>query len=172
MIVGGAVYASDGFTPVVNAWISLHDEVNKKDYGMYTDTHGAYTILAPMGTYIFDAWPPEGSRFIHYQESNFTLTGDVTRTLVLRVGFMISGYVFSPDHSTIVPGCWVSLFDPATKEVFGAWTDSSGYYAFLAPPGTYILDVWPPGDSYYQHLKISGISIESDTREDLNLASQ
>lgn len=171
VIVKGIVFASDGYTPVVDAWVSLHDDVNKVDYGAYTETHGAYTILAPEGTYIFDVWPPQGMRLMHYQDRNFTLTEDVTRTIVLRSGFVVAGYVLAPDRTTPVPGCWVSLYDPNTREVFGSWSDANGYYTFLAPSGTYILNVWPPGDSRYQHLKISGMTIQSDTHLDLNLTT-
>jgi len=169
MLVMGTVHASDGFTPVVNAWVSLHDDVNKIDYGQYTETHGAYTILAPAGTYVFDVWAPQGSHFLHYQERNFTLAEDVTRTVLLRTAFTISGYVLASDNSTPVPGSWVSLYDLTTKEVFGAYADPNGYYAFQAPPGTYILDVWPPVDSHYQHVRISAVTIQSDTTMNLNL---
>jgi hypothetical protein len=109
---------------------------------------------------------------VHYQERNFTLTEDADRTIVLRYGFTVAGYVFAPDHPRPVPGCWVSLYDPSTKEVFGAWTDLNGHYTLLAPSGTYILDVWPPGDSHYQHLKISGITIDSDESLNLNLTGE
>jgi hypothetical protein len=257
VFVSGVVYASDGYTPVANVSVSLHDDLNKRDFGAYTDSRGAYTILAPLGTYIFDIWPQQGSHLLHYQERNLTLTEDVTRTIVLRSGFIVTGYVFAPDHVTSVPGswvslynpdskevfgsytdlngyytflappgtyildvwtkegshllhyqeknltltedltrtivlrsgfileghvyapdkstpiprCWVSLYDPKTKEVFGSWTDPSGYYSILAPSGTYILDVWPPADSYYQHLSLSSITIQSDTYLNLNLSA-
>lgn len=76
---------------------------------------------------------PEGARFLHYQDRNFTLTEDATRIVVLRSGFIVSGYVFAPDGSTPFPRCCVSLNNLDTKEVFGSWTDVNGYYSFLAP---------------------------------------
>jgi hypothetical protein len=106
----GIIYAPDGYTPVVDAWVSLHNDASGIDYGACTESHGAYTILAPTGTYILDVWPPQGSHLVHYQERNFTLTEDADRTIVLRYGFTVAGYVFAPDHPTPVPGCWVSLY--------------------------------------------------------------
>ena len=170
--VRGVIYGSDSYSPVVDAWVSLHDDVNGVDYGAYTESHGAYTILAPAGTYILDVWPPQGSHLLHYQERNLTLTQDADRRITLRHGFTVAGYVFAPDGSTPVPGCWISLYDTNTRQLFGAWTDRDGHYSILAPAGTYILDVWPPGDSHYQHLKISGITIDSDESLNLNLTGE
>lgn len=61
--------------------------------------------------------------------------------------YTVQGYVFAPDGTTPLPGCWVSVYDVTLDISWGSWTSPRGYYNFSTVAGVYVLDVWPPSTS-------------------------
>ena len=131
--------------PLAGILINAHSD----DYNTatYTDSTGGYMFILPEGTYDIAAVADSGSLV------NKTYTG-----VTLQAGDALTGYDFVITTETVVSSGFVSGFvvdtlgnpfvamvsiDPTSGSDF-IWTDSSGYFEFEVPAGTYDIYVTPP----------------------------
>jgi hypothetical protein len=172
VILSGLALDSDGITPVPNCWITLYDPISQHDYDSSSNSMGYYEITAPEGDYILDAHPPKRPggplQYIPYQDRDFTLVSDTYKSIVFETGYVVSGFVSDSQHRPIA-GAWVSAYYQPTGRVYGAYTNSIGYYEFVAPPGIYVFDIWPPPGSTSTHFQKTDFVIEGPVEFDANL---
>ena len=105
---------------------------------VYSDSSGYYEIIAPVGTYHINVWPPFDSNYISHDEPAFTVQSSITKNITLATGYKVSGYITG------------SLGAPVNKAVVslgnffcGWYSKSSGRYFVTAPAGTYTLNARP-----------------------------
>jgi hypothetical protein len=158
--ISGAVYESDGITPVAGAEVVAKPSGYEFDDGFHavTDSEGSYKIEGvALGTYNVGA-RAVGREEQWYDETNYDLAADVAVTppeSVTRVDFRLmrggtlSGFVYEEDGSTPIQGAHVSAFGqlPSGRLVgHGTDTEADGSYRItdlLAT--TYWIVVQKPG---------------------------
>jgi 4-amino-4-deoxy-L-arabinose transferase-like glycosyltransferase len=79
----GYIFAPGGTSPVPKCWVSLYDAAFDVSYGSWTDERGYYNFTTNSGTFVFDVWPPPTSYYAHYQETNFIVSGSITKNVTL-----------------------------------------------------------------------------------------
>lgn len=125
--------------------------------------------------------PADVSNGTHFVIAAFTASGEpwlapsnMTLPLTVEVGmYTVQGYVLAPDGSTSVPGCWVSIYEPASNASIGSWTDERGYYSFSSANGTFVFDVSPPStlstSLSYAHYQEANFTVPSDISKNIIL---
>jgi protocatechuate 3,4-dioxygenase beta subunit len=103
-----------------------------------SDSSGHYEIIAPVGTYHVNVWPPFDSHYISYDEPALAVRSDITKNITLTLGYKVSGYITDSSGTPIVKAV-VSM-----DNFFCGWYSKySGRYFVTAPAGTYTLRARP-----------------------------
>ncbi len=121
--------------------------------------------------------PANASDTAHSVTASFIPLGDrlapSNTTLQLVVGvsmYTVQGYVMSPDGTTPVLGCWVSIYEPASNATIGSRTDNKGYYSLLAGEGIFVFDLSPPSTSpSYANYREVNFAVSSDIWKNMTL---
>ena len=109
-----------------------------------SDHTGYYAVYAPPGTYHLNVWPPWDSNYINYDEQNFVVTSDTTKSITLTQGYKITGYI-KDTAGNPVKDAVVGL----NEYLSGWWSNYQGYYFVNAPPGTYKFTVNPRSGAHH-----------------------
>jgi hypothetical protein len=103
-----------------------------------SDSSGYYEIIAPVGTYHVNVWPPFDSHYISYDEPALAVRSNINKNITLTSGYKISGYITDSSGAPIVKAV-VSM-----DNFFCGWYSKySGRYFVTAPAGTYTLRARP-----------------------------
>ena len=102
-----------------------------------TDSAGYYQIAVSPGTYRLTIWPPFDSSYLSYLESGISVSSNLIKNVTLNSGCKLSGYLTLFNNP--VRGATVRL----GSYTCGWYSNYTGYYFVVAPPGTYTLTVSP-----------------------------
>jgi protocatechuate 3,4-dioxygenase beta subunit len=103
-----------------------------------SDSSGYYEIIAPVGTYHVNVWPPFDSHYISYDEPALAVRSNINKNITLTSGYKVSGYITDSSGAPIVKAV-VSM-----DNYFCGWYSKySGRYFVTAPAGTYTLRARP-----------------------------
>ncbi len=164
-----------GGAAVVGGFVAAYDEYGSFVNSTTTDVSGNYALCLSPGTYYLHARGGSSNSFlvtISYDgnagnvgfyashgrlgELQPVTLGETDATGIdfqlLTVGGKVTGKVYAANGVTAVSGATVQLCDEAglLVETTAAPTDAAGNFTLNGvPPGTYVLDAFPPTDSYH-----------------------
>ena len=102
-----------------------------------TDSAGYYQVTVSPGTYKLTIWSPFDSSYLSYFESGISVSSNLIKNVTLNSGIKLSGYLTLFNNP--VRGATVKL----GSYTCGWYSNYTGYYFVVAPPGTYTLTVSP-----------------------------
>jgi hypothetical protein len=144
-VSGQSTYKIEGYVkdasgaPIAEAYLTFN---NLSIPLLETNLQGYYSVNAPAGTYRFNVWPPNDSRFINYDEY-YTVNKADTKNITLYTGYKISGYVVNASGVPMVGAAVLLQLNSSVIYGSGFFTNKEGYYYVNAPAGTYTINTHP-----------------------------
>ena len=165
LLVSGAVNTTaGGGRPVINVNVDALDPVTREKVFVShdrSDATGAYTIVVPPGTYLFDFRPPKCTLLVAQESPAIQMTADLTLPPVfLDPGVLVTGNVTDTRGAPIadvdtdfIGGSGFKVFTPQDN------TDVTGAYSAVVPPDTYSIEYAPPTGVRLAGVKNVGVVI-------------
>jgi hypothetical protein len=137
MVLTGTISQDDGFTPEPNALLRLLPlGGGLAPAPITTDLLGDYAVSVFTGDYDLTVLPEVANLQLPRELADLDLSAAGIQDVTLALGSLVQGTVLEPDGLTPAPDVFVQI----TGELgASATTDPTGFYQFIAPPGTHDL---------------------------------
>jgi len=127
-----------------------------------TQSDGSFTIngLPKAQDYMLSILSPESSSYVPYYEYSLVIESNIDKTIILKSGSTISGYIYQEDGITPVSDVSINAFSSSQNAMGQASSDNNGFYEIKNLPQAtdYELTVSPTN---YAKDKVSNIATGS-----------
>jgi hypothetical protein len=112
------------------AGIELKSTTKQINKWIESQSDGTFTIngLANAQDYMLSVIAPDTASYVPYNDYSMVIESNITKTIILKTGYTISGHVYEQDGQTPLPNIRISAFSESSNAMGLANSDSNGYY--------------------------------------------
>ncbi|KPA13920.1 Dystroglycan-type cadherin-like domain protein, partial [Candidatus Magnetomorum sp. HK-1] len=148
--------------PIHTAGIELKSISTQQNRWIETQSDGTFTIngLETAQDYMLSIISPKTASYVPYYESSLVIDSSISKTIILKTGQTIKGYIYQEDGTTPLSDIPVTAFSSSLNVMGQTESDSNGYYEITSLPYAtdYELAVFP---KQYAKEKITHIATGS-----------
>jgi hypothetical protein len=112
------------------AGIELKSTTKQINKWIESQSDGTFTIngLANAQDYMLSVIAPDTASYVPYNDYSMVIESNISKTIILKTGYTISGHVYEQDGQTPLPNIRISAFSESSNAMGLASSDSNGYY--------------------------------------------
>ncbi|KPA17908.1 Dystroglycan-type cadherin-like domain protein, partial [Candidatus Magnetomorum sp. HK-1] len=154
--------------PIYKAKVELKSVSTNVNKWQETDKSGQLSMkgLPEALDYILSVFSPESASYVPYIEMNLNISENITKSIILNYGYLISGYIFESDGNTPVYDATITAFSKDKNYIGQGQSNQKGYYEIDHLPQAFDYELTVSASSY---VKAQEMNISSGTTVNFNL---
>ncbi|MBF0449847.1 MAG: carboxypeptidase regulatory-like domain-containing protein, partial [Candidatus Magnetomorum sp.] len=135
---------------IAKATVELKSESSNVNKWQETDNSGQLSMkgLPEALDYILSIFSPNSASYVPYVEMNLEITENLTKSIILNHGYLISGKIVEIDGVTPVPNATVTAFSKERNHVGQGMSGQNGYYEINNLPQAFDYEITASASSY------------------------